>query len=73
MVAKILHGGGLLLFYIFNDIPSADFGFEKFSRLSLIPFSNLFFNLCLFEGARSLYSQILVIFLFSERSDSFLI
>ena len=32
-----------------------------------------FFHFCLFDGVRFHYSQVLVVFLFSERSNSFLI
>ena len=37
------------------------------------PFNNDNFYLHLFDGVRFQYSQVLVVFLFSENSDSFLV
>ena len=53
-------------------IPSL--GFEKFSCSSEIQFFFLLLlHLRLFDDVRSKYSQMFVVFLFSQRSNSFLI
>ena len=56
----------------FGEIRTAELSFEKFSRLSTILVFFLFYH-CLFYTVRFQYSPVLVIFLFSKRSDIFLI
>ena len=55
--------------YPFDKLPSAELGFEKFSRSSEVLFSYFFFHFPVFDGVRFQFSQVLVIFLFSKRSD----
>ena len=57
----------------FDEISTAEVDFGKFSRSSEVLFSfSFFFCLRLFDGICFQYSQILVIFLFSQCSGSFL-
>ena len=55
-----------------HGIPATELGFEMSSRIFLILFSYFFFHFRLFNGVHFYYPQVLVILLFSERSNSFL-
>ena len=68
MVSCILQG----VRYI-GEISAAELGFKKFSDLSEVLFSYFFFHLHLFDGAHFQYFQVLVVFLFSNRSNISLI
>ena len=59
--------------HLFDKIFTAELGLQKFSRFFEILFSYFFFHHHLFDGVRFQYSQVLVVFLFSKRSDTFLI
>ena len=71
MIQSILQGG----VSPFDEIFTTEFGFQKFARLSeiIILVCFFFFNLRLFDGVHFHYSQVLLSFLFSVNSDSFLI
>ena len=57
--------------YPFDGISDPELAFKKFS--SKLFFSYFFFHFCWFDGVCFQYSQVLVVFLFSKCSDSFLI
>ena len=59
--------------YPTNEISAEELDFEKLSALSEVIFSYFFFHLGLFDGIRFQYLQVIVIFFFSGRTDSFLI
>ena len=59
--------------YLFDEISVAKLGFKKFSRSSEVFISNFSFHLCLSDGICFQYSQEFVVFLLSERFNSFLI
>ena len=58
--------------YIFDNISATEFGLEKFSHSSRL-LSYFFFRVRLLDWILFQYSQVFVIFLFSKRSESFLI
>ena len=58
-------------FYPQNEIPVTQFGSKKLSRSSEIIFCYFSFHLRLFDDVHFHYSQVLVNFIFFERSDSF--
>ena len=59
--------------YSFDEIPTAELGYQKLSRSSEIRVFYSFFHLHLVDGVRLQYPQVLVLFLFSERPASFFI
>ena len=72
-LSRISYKGDCPGVYPFDEISAVELGLEKFSHSYKAFFSNLLFHLCLFIGVHFQYSQVLVIFLFSKHSDSFLI
>ena len=58
--------------YLFGETPAAVLAFEMFSHLLAIVFLIVFFHFHLFDCVRFQYSQELVGFFFSRRSDFFL-
>ena len=56
-----------------NKISAAKLGFKKLCRYLEIVFSNHLLHLHLFDRVYFKYSQVLVIFLFSDRSNAILI
>ena len=71
MVASILEVGQLRCLTLWWD-SSCKIWFREVFSFVWDTLKNFFFNLHLFDGVRFLFSQVLVIFLFFERSDSFL-
>ena len=53
----------------FDEISAVELGFQNFIARQDVLFFDFSFHLRLFDGIRFYYSQVFVIFLFSERSD----
>ena len=69
---EYLTRGDCLSVSSFDPFPATEFRFENFSCSSDIFFRYFFIHLSLFDGVRYHVTQVLVIFLFSNRSDVFL-
>ena len=68
---QVSYKGNNRIVYLFDESLVAKLSFEKFSRSSeIIVFHFFLFHLHSFVGVNFQYCQLLVSFLFSERSDS---